>query len=539
MDYGLYAQNSDRFAELSKKIIEAKSAQDVFILLQELAGLYFKENKYNECVQYLKSISSRRREFQPVLNYYTGLTRYNQLRYLEEAQNWDEYFKEGNNYREDLVGSLDKVINARPDPQDSLSVYARLVIWKFHAEQNDGSKDQALNDLVDSVLSYAKQAKDLLPVKSAAEELSAKGHASDARRIYKAYLERINTSQISEADLEALALSFYNEGNLDLAQGVYDAYIEKAALSLPPEKLIPILTKIARDFAYKDEGRFDPQYAEKLFQKIGESGVKNAFDEELIYLRAINLEKSKEYKKAKEIYLGYLQLYPKGIHAERVRFKLGMIFTYILADENAGVGFFKECAQPLLAESQDVAPEGDKAADSRKGKVSPEAVSSLYQLGLLNQWQEDLTKAKEYYGKLLTKVTKEDFADTWTLAVQRLKEIEEARPLDYNLKTFLDVSLKEENAHLDMTKVSLVSHPGISRQQETIKVTSVAFPAESGCLRTEQQFLWSGHLGEAASAEDKDAFQTSYKQAGTKEINLVVVSPGGVIDRSIDFVDID
>ena len=152
-----FAQDNNKLVSLSKQIIEAKNTDEAYPLLQELTGLYFKEHKYNECVDYLKSLVNRKKTLEPLLNYYIGFTRYSELRYLEEAQAWDEYFNQGNSYRDEIVGSLQKTVDAIASP-DALGVYARLILWKFHKDQNDTLSDAALSDLMNFVLSYAKEA---------------------------------------------------------------------------------------------------------------------------------------------------------------------------------------------------------------------------------------------------------------------------------------------------------------------------------------------------------------------------------------------
>jgi hypothetical protein len=57
-------------------------------------------------------------------------------------------------------------------------------------------------------------------------------------------------------------------------------------------------------------------------------------------------------------------------------------------------------------------------------------------------------------------------------------------------------------------------------------------------MQVEIQYLWSGDLGSAKPPLEKSEFNTTYVQRGTKEINLVIVSPSGVLDRSIELVDV-
>ena len=131
---------------LSNKIINAKSNDDAYGFLKELTGLYFEQHRYNECADYLKSLIKRKKTLEPLLDYYIGFTRYQQLRYLEESQSWDEYFNKGNNYRKEITESLEKTINAVSFPE-ALGVYARLILWRFHKDQNDVSSEKALSDL--------------------------------------------------------------------------------------------------------------------------------------------------------------------------------------------------------------------------------------------------------------------------------------------------------------------------------------------------------------------------------------------------------
>lgn len=62
--------------------------------------------------------------------------------------------------------------------------------------------------------------------------------------------------------------------------------------------------------------------------------------------------------------------------------------------------------------------------------------------------------------------------------------------------------------------------------------------AESGCFEVKVTHLWSGHLGDAKPTELDAQFDTLYVQPGIKEVNLVVVTPSGVIDRSLSMIDV-
>jgi len=225
----------------------------------------------------------------------------------------------------------------------------------------------------------------------------------------------------------------------------------------------------------------------------------------------------KDYPKAKDLYLDLLKRYPQTKYADEADFKTGIISTYILRDMKTGRDYFEKLA--------------------RKETLSPQVISSLYQLGLLSQWENDLVKAKDYYNKLVEK-SGNDFAETVVLARERLKEITESKPIEYNLKTFLDASLKAESPAFESVKVDLNSSRYRLKKDESTDINCTPYAVESGCMKVEIQYLWSGDLGTAKTSLEKSGFNATYAQRGTKIINLAVVSPTGVLDRSIEIVDV-
>jgi len=512
-----FAQEEDKLVGLSKQIIEAKTNESLYAPLEELRDIYFKDNRYAGFVEFLKSLESKKKTLEPFVNYYTALTRYSQLRYLEEKQGWDEYFAQGNAYRDEITTGAQKTID-NTKTNDPLHIYARLLLWQFHRDQQDAFVDQSLSDLMNSVLEYSQAPKDLKPIKEVADKFLSYNEKVRSKEIYKIYADKIAASDISDDELSRIALDFYKGGNLGLAQTIYDVYLERTSQSVSKEKLIPVLIDIAKLFSYKDEGLNDTFYAERIFARIEESGGREAFDQELIYLRAFRLEKAKEYQKAKDNYVDLAQRYPAATHNDEAVFKSGIISTYVLRDIKQGRSYFEKLAQ--------------------KETISPQVISSLYQLGLLSQWEGDNLKAREYYDNLTGKAAG-NFSETVNLAQERLREMNEGKPIEYNLKTFLDLSLKEENAMFDMTKFDLNSHPYRVKKNEDVNINASSYFVQSGCMQVELQYLWSGHTGTKKPSLAEATFNTTYKEPGSKEINLVIVSPAGIVDRSIDIADVD
>jgi hypothetical protein len=285
----------------------------------------------------------------------------------------------------------------------------------------------------------------------------------------------------------------------------------------PKNNSIPILIEIAISFAYKDEGLKDAFYAEKVFKKIEDLGKEEVFNEGLIYLRAFNLEKIKEYGQAKNTYINLVRRFPGSAYADEADFKTAIIYTYILRDIKNGKSYFEEL--------------------SKKETPSPQAIASLYQLGLLSQWEENPASEKEYYNKLIERA-KDSSVETVTQAKERIKEIEENKPIDYNLKMFLDLSLKEENMIYDMTRLDLKASLYTSRSGQDLTISSYPSMPQAGCMQVEAQYLWSADLGKITPSLSQSSFSTSFTDPGTKVINLVVVLSSGALDRDITFIDV-
>jgi len=103
---------------------------------------------------------------------------------------------------------------------------------------------------------------------------------------------------------------------------------------------------------------------------------------------------------------------------------------------------------------------------------------------------------------------------------------------------FLDVSLKPENTVFDSGKADLRFSPYVLKAGGTMKVSVSASAGETGCMPVGLQYLWSGDLGSASVTPEENSFETSYGEAGTKQINLVVASSTGVVGRSVDIADV-
>ncbi len=510
----IYAQETKNVKELTKCICEGKAEQ--IACFEELKNPYCKDNKYSDFVELLKGLCPGNKSIEPAINYYLALTRYTQLKYLEDTKGWDEYFAKGNDYRDDIVKGAQEAVSLTAT-KDALNIYAKLLLYQFHKDQLDTFNEAALSDLISAVSEYAKSSNDLEAVKEVADKLALYNEKGRSKELYKIYAQKLAGSQVKDAELKDVASNFYKAGNPELAENIYDIYIERVSKSLGKEKLISELINIAKEFAYKEDGPSEPFYAEKVFKKIEEIGDKAAFNEELIYLRGFNLEKTKAFTQAKDIYVDFLKAFPASSRADQAAYKAGIIYIYVLRDLKSGRDYFD--------------------ALSQKSVLSPYTLASLYQLGLLKQWEDNPASAKEYYNLLLTKIGDTD-PERLALTQARLNEIDQNKPLEYNIKIGLDTALKEEYANLDMSKLNLKPSIYLPEKGKEVSISSAASLGPSGCLQIELQYLWSGDLGQANPASNQSELQASYKAAGTKLIVIVLVSPEGITERAVDLIDV-
>ncbi|HNW39022.1 MAG TPA: tetratricopeptide repeat protein [Candidatus Omnitrophota bacterium] len=499
--------------------------------IQEAESKYLAANQYNEFVAFLNDFKDKDKLNAPCLDYYKARARFLQLKYLEENQAWDDYFANGNAYRDELVENAQKVIAQTEGVPVCLRPKSRLLLWQFHHGQQDAFAQPALEDLVAEVSRYAKQSSDLGLIKEIADELLSNEEKSKAREIYKLYVEGLVAQKMTASQLKEVAAGFYKQGNLELAESVYDIYIEEISKTSVPEKLIPELFEIADLFVYgrhgeglvsgslslKTAGFYDMAYAEKIYAGIEALGQKDAFNQDTIYLRAFNLEKMHAYKEAQKFYQQLTQTYPDTKYFDEAIYKIAMINAYALADINEARKYFD-----ILG---------------AKTVLSAHTVSSLYQLGLLAQWQGDLVKASSYYEQLL-KNAQDKYVAVVALTQERIKEIQENKPLSYNLKTFLDLSLNNEQALIEMNKTELKSSSYILQKNQNNTVSSLVSMPQSGCNQVELQYLWSGDLGGANPAAGESNFSGAYSDSGTKDVNIVIISPAGTVDRSFTMLDV-
>jgi hypothetical protein len=511
------AQQMGSLADFARQISETQDRELRYDLFEQAANAFFKEQRYDEFLEFIKPLAVNQKELAPVVNYYLALTRYFQLKHLESAQDWEAYFAKGSVYRDEIAVAAQMAVDATLD-DDPINLYALLVLWRFHSDQQDAFADPTLAKLMANCTAFAKKSSEVDPLKAIADQLMDSGEKGKARHLFKLYAQKVTSSQATPEQIHGLAAAFYSEGNLELAQAMYSAYAEKVSASQQKEDIAHALREIALKFSYSDKAPSDPSFAEEYFKRYEAVAGKEAFDETALFARANNLERLKEYPSARVFYQECVARFPSSRRVDQARYKSALISAYVLSDVLAAKQELRTLAGSLTS--------------------SPMQVLAWYHLGLLSQWGEDFDTAREHYSKALELARSRYYEDAVIMAQDRLREIDMKNPMEYNLKMFLDASLRPAKKY-DGSKISLKSSPYRQSVSGDVHIVAQVYVGESGCIPVDLQYLWSGNLGKQKPSNDQSALTTQYSTIGVKEVFLVGVSPSGVVDKAMDFILIE
>ena len=498
--------------------------------LEELSSLYLEGHQYNQLVDFL-----RKQELIAVsgcelpLGYYIGLCRYHQLRHLEETKNWQEYFDRGGFYREELFQETMKTVSLCLE--SPLVIKAQVINWLEHKAQNDSLGKGALDKLISLLNNYVRQdaaglssvegevspsGLDMEVIKETADILQREGEPALARAAYNLYVGRLDDSKTAKEELRLAAESALESGNISLAEIIYERYINGIKGSFSKEDLAKELTAIAEQFRFKDMA-----YAEKISAILEESCGTGCFSEELQYARAYNLQRLRDYSKAIQEYEKLVKNFPASPRIDEAEFKLGVLYTYIISQKEEGLNYW----QKVIERDSDLIL----------------VVESLYHKAMINQYARYFDMAMADYSRILERVNNNpDFKELTERVYIRQKEIQESKPMEYNLKTFLDVSLKKEGIiESQALALDLMAEPFKTIRGREIKFSLNQPQVMTGCLVPALTYLWSGDLGGIYPVPVTPEFSTAYQTKGVKVVNVVVLSALEPVGSALEMEDID
>ena len=518
-----YAQGPElrKSKQLESFILSNPQDKQAVSMLDELSELCFSQHQYGELIDFLRKLEKKKSTSvcDLAVGYYIGLCRYHQLKELEETKNWQEYFDSGNSYRQELFMETEKL--SRECPNTAFGVRAQVLNWLQHKAQNDGQIEASLNKLMELVTNFAKTIpSDIELIKSVADSLSKYEEPALARSTYNLYLNQLLSIEKSPLKLQSIAENALKEANINLAETIYDRYIELIKGSLSKDNLAGELIAIIKQFAtYGWAKGNDPLYAEKLFGVLKEACAKDYFNEELQYLRAYNLQRLKEYARSAEEYVVLVTDFPKSGYLDEAEFKLAVIYTYILGQKEKGLSYWQKVIE--------------------RNSALEYALPSLYHKSLISQHSGDFESAKTGYLKIMEVIAQmSDFGNLSQALSARQKEIQESRPIEYNLKTFLDAALQQPSGATIGLELRLSPFKVLSFKEEEVKFQLQQVQIEIGCFAPELSYLWSGDLGSIKPLPTTLEFTTSYKAPGVKVVNLAVLSSSGIIGSTLEMVEV-
>ena len=520
VQFCLAQQDAKRIDLLKQEIRNTKTAEGSELLLTELLDLYAQGNDFDEFYNFLETVE-KKKIFRktPIVYYYKALTRFRQMQFLEENKMWQEFFDNKDSYTADLDESLAQArkLNTCVNP---LALRIKFLEAQTK-EDNEASLIETLEGLFNLAREYIETENDVEVIKDIADKLSEEKQDTYAKKLYNVYVTKISRADIGQEELKKIAEDFLKKDKVNLAVSLYNAYLDR--LTATPEDrdaIIKEMFDIAEKFEHPGwrEG-IDPFFAEKLYEKIESLYNVESFDEFSRLQRAYNLERIKEYESCFGEYLRLIDIFPNYQDKDRIYFRLGILSAYEFNKIDEAKGYFLKVTNNF--------------------PQSLDYLNSLYHSGLLNHWQGNLEKADKFYKEILKK-TKDikDKPEIALLAESRIKEIDDDRDIEYNLRMFLGAVLVEIEEEKPYLYLELFARAGKDYLVETIKFQTNSYFTDSGCLQEDFTYLWSGQLGSNQNPFNEYQFETSYQDLGTKVVNVVLVGPSGVVDGTIEMADV-
>ena len=548
---GAREPDSGRLKQLEEQILANPKGNLSLPKLEELSSLYLERHQYNQLVDFLRKLEGVAVSgCELPLGYYIGLCHYHQLRYLEETKNWQEYFDRGSLYREELFQETLKTVSLCPE--SPLAIKAQVINWLEHKAQNDSLAKDALDKLISSLNNYVRQdatglsseegkaytfGLDMEVIKETADILQREEEPALAKAAYNLYVSRLDGAKTAKEELRLAAESALESGNISLAEIVYERYIDGIKGSFSKEALVKELSVIAEQFSAAGSGRFkDMAYAEKIFTILEDSCGTGCFSGELQYSRAYNLQRLKDYSKAIQEYEKLVKNFPASLRINEAEFKLGVLYTYAPLDISSN----RNTKNNLTGSQKEKGLHYWQKVIERDSDLIL-VVESLYHKALIGQYAQSFAAALADYSRILERINNNpDFKELTERVFKRQKEIQESKPIEYNLKTFLDVSLKGgEPPGAQTAALDLSAEPFKTTITQGVKFSLSQPQAMTGCLVPELTYLWSGDLGSAHPVVMTPEFSTNYPARGIKVVNVVVLAGLEPAGSALEMVDID
>lgn len=523
------------FFALSSHSLKAQEAgqkqKDFSATLKEEAASYIAKDNYDGFYQYLEALLKKGYAKSPDVYFYLAWTRCNQILYWQNTKNWENVYDKAPFFKKEIAENLDK---AQQYSKGDLTVLLDIKYLRWQNTKDDDPEQsvELFNDLVNTATELSQTAASIEKVKDIADELVKLEDKNLSRRLYEIYVLKLSKANLSEEELKTTGEKFLSEDNVYLAKSVFDIYLNQ--LSGNTDEMAKETVAVANKFAHQDKkDGIDPFYAETLYKKAYDLSGRKAFDSSSQYRRAFNLERLKEYEPALNEYKSLLDAYADYAPKANILFRVGVLTAYAAKNISAAEEYFVQVR--------------DEFPDSLA------TLSSLYQSGLLNQWDKKDDKAKEYYNAFLeaakTRGIDLEENELALLAQERLEEIDEKKEIKYALKLFLEgtfsgvdlisKSAPETTTVIGVISVDLTGRPAKENINKPVAYVVTTSNPETGCMTPLYAYEWSGEVGKISNIPNSPELTTEYASPGIKVIHVAVVGPQGPEGVAFEMIEIE
>ncbi len=493
--------------------------------LEKLSQEYFAKNDYDGFFKYVKEALAKKEVQKAEGNYYLALARQKNIEYWQEKKDWEGVYDKAEGFKKDIVSCLKESEGSVKD-DTALLMEIKYLKWKRLSEDSPDSSAGVFNDLVNTAQQSEGSSRNLEVIQSIASDLAKLEDKNLSRRLYEIYADKLIKANSSPELLKENAKRFLSENNTYLSKTLFNAYLK----SLKEDKILKAkeTVQIANFFANdgSKEG-IDPVFAEDLYKSAFSDAGVSAFDADSQYRRAFNLERMREYSAAAKEYSEFLNSFSSNSLKESVEFRLGVINAYVFKDIDTALSYFAKIIEENGSRSM--------------------VLSALYQSGLVSQHIGQSEKAGEFYKNLIDNATSRGLDveknELCLMAKDRMTEISEGKDIRYNLKIFLDLSLKKsdekEPQAISPISVDLVAHPPKEKVGSSLRFVVTTSNPQTGCMTPAYSYEWSGETGSISNIPNSPEITTDYASDGIKVVNVVVVGPQGPEGAAFEMAEIE
>ncbi|MFA5038054.1 MAG: hypothetical protein WC732_00055 [Candidatus Omnitrophota bacterium] len=461
----------------------------------------------------------------PDAYFYLAYIRHRQLESWKQSKNWEGVYDRGPGLKKEIhenLSSAEKYLENRPE----LLLSIKFLRWQLSVEEGSDTEKGLFQDLIASAQKAPATPEALVLIRQMADDLSVMEDKAYSRGLYEVYAEKFKGTNLTGSQLKDAAEEFIRQKNIYLSKTLFEGHLEQ--FSSDPEALARELVFIADKYAHQGvEEALDPVYAEALYQRAFELKGAQAFTPDSQYHRAFNLERMKDFESALRQYEPVSSGDPEPVRRREALFRCGVLAAYGLNDLARALSYFERV----------------KAVPS-----DTLGMSSLYQLGLLNQWKGELEKASAFYEEFMAAtrdagidLNKDELA---LLCAERIREISQKQPFPYSLGLFLEGTFGAQGAvKKDFTPaglhVDVTGRPPKTPVGENIVFEVTTSVGKTGCMVPAYAYEWSGETGGLSNIPNTPVLTTFYVSPGIKVIHAAVVGNAGLEGVGFDMVQVE